>query len=91
MLAKELGMEMKSTRDGAQKLIKAMVELRQKVGLPGSIKEIGIDEGVFMSQLDRLIEYTLASGLSSQKPTPEEVKEIYLKAWEGAEPALPPE
>ncbi|MBU2607801.1 MAG: iron-containing alcohol dehydrogenase [Chloroflexi bacterium] len=91
MLAEELGMEVKSTRDGAQKLIKAMVELRQKVGLPGSIKEIGIDEGVFMSQLDRLIEYTLASGLSSQKPTPEEVKEIYLKAWEGAEPALPPE
>ena len=91
MLAKELGMEVKNTRDGAQKLIAAMGQLRQKVGLPGSIREMGIDEGVFMSRLDQLVEYTLASGLSPQKPTPEEVREIYLKAWAGADPALPPE
>ena len=90
-LAKELGMEVKNTRDGAQKLIAAMGELRKKVGLPGSLKEMGVDEGVFMSRLDQLVEYTLASGLSPQKPSPEEVKEIYLKAWAGADPVLPPE
>ena len=91
MLAKELGMEVKNTRDGAQKLIAAMDELRKKVSLPGSIKEMGIDEGVFMSQLDRLAEYTLASCLSPQKPSLDEAKELYLGAWAGAEPALPPE
>lgn len=89
MLAKELGMEVRNTRDGAQKLIAAVGELRQQVGLPGSIKEMGIDEGIFMSRLDQLAEYTLASGLSAQRPSLDEVKELYLKAWEGAAPGLP--
>ncbi len=88
-LARELGMEVKDTRDGSQKVISAMMELRKKVGLPGSIREMGIDEGEFMSRLDRLVEYTLASGLSQQKPTPEEVREIYLRSWEGSDPILP--
>ena len=91
LLARELGMEVKNTRDGAEKLIAAMVELRKKVGLPGSLQEMGINEDVFMSKLDRLAEYTLASGISLQRPTPDEVKELYLKAWAGAEPVLAPE
>lgn len=88
LLARELDMEVKDTRDGAQKLIAAMGDLRKRVGLPGSIKEMGIDEGVFMSKLDQLAEYTLASGLSPQRPSLDEVKELYLKVWEGAEPKL---
>ena len=84
-------MEVKDTRDGAQKLIAAMGNLRNKVGLPGSIKEMGIDEGVFMSKLDQLAEYTLASGISPQKPSLDEVRELFLKVWEGAEPELSPE
>ena len=91
LLARELGMEVKDTRDGAQKLIAAMGNLRNKVGLPGSIKEMGIDEGVFMSKLDQLAEYTLASGISPQKPSLDEVRELFLKVWEGAEPELSPE
>ncbi len=90
LLARELGMEVKDTRDGTQKLIAAMSDLRKRVGLPGSIKEMGIDEGVFMSKLDQLAEYTLASGLSPQRPSLDEVKELYLKVWEGAEPKLSP-
>ena len=90
MLARELGMEVKDTRDGAQKLIAAMSDLRKRVGLPSSIKEMGIDEGVFMSKLDQLAEYTLASGISPQRPSLEEVKELYLKVWEGSEPNLSP-
>jgi alcohol dehydrogenase class IV len=88
LLARELDMEVKDTRDGAQKLIAAMGDLRKRVGLPGSIKEMGVDEGVFMSKLDQLAEYTLASGLSPQRPSLDEVKELYLKVWEGAEPKL---
>jgi len=90
-LARELGMEVKDTRDGAQKLIAAMGNLRNKVGLPGSIKEMGINEGIFMSKLDQLAEYTLASGISPQRPSLDEVKELYLKVWNGAEPKLSPE
>jgi acetaldehyde dehydrogenase/alcohol dehydrogenase len=90
-LARELGMEVKDTRDGAQKLIAAMGDLRKRVGLPGSIKEMGIDEGVFMSKLEQLVEYTLASGLSPQRPSVDEVKELYLNVWEGTEPELGPE
>ena len=64
--------------------------LRKRVGLPGSLKEMGIDEGAFMSKLDQLAEYTLASGLSPQRPSLDEVKELYLKIWEGTEPKLSP-
>jgi len=88
-LAGELGMGGNDTRDGAQKLITAVADLRQKVGLPGSIKELGVDEDTFMSRLDQLVEYTLASGLSPQRPSPEEVREIYLQAWNGPTPVLP--
>lgn len=88
MLAKELGMEVKNTRDGGQKLIATMGELSRKIGLPGSIQEMGVEEEIFMSQLDQLSEYTLASGLSPQRPSLDEVKELYLKAWAGIEPNL---
>lgn len=91
MLARELGMEVKNTRDGAQKLITAMSELRRKSGLPSAIKEMGIKEGTFMSKLDQLAEYTLGSGISPQRPSLNEVKELYLKAWQETEPRLPPE
>jgi acetaldehyde dehydrogenase/alcohol dehydrogenase len=89
MLAREMGLEVRDTRDGAQKLITAMSELRKQVSLPGSIKEMGISEKVFMSRLDQLAEYTLASGISPQRPSLDEVKELYLKVWEGSEPKLP--
>lgn len=89
MLAKELGMEAKDPRDGVQKLIAAMNELRKKLGLPSSIKEMGIEEGAFMSKLDQLAQYTLASGISPQRPSLDEVKQLYLKVWEGTEPELP--
>ena len=91
MLAKELGLDVKNTRDGAQKLIAAMGELRKKVGLPGSLKEARIEESKLMTDLDNLAQATLDSGVSQQRPTLEEVKDIFIKAWEGAEPALPPE
>ena len=89
MLARELGMEVRDTRDGAQKLIKAMSELRKKVGLPESIKEMGIEAATFKARLNQLAEYTLASGISPQRPSLDEVKELYLRAWEGTEPELP--
>lgn len=91
MLARELGMEVKNTRDGAQKLIAAISGLRKTIGLPSSIKEVGIDEAIFMSKLDQLAEYTLASGISPQRPSLDEVKELYLKVWEGTEPKLSPD
>jgi len=87
-LARELGMEVKDTRDGAQKLIAAMGKLREKISMPRSIKEVGIEEATFMSRLDQLAEYTIASNVSPQRPSLDEVKELFLKAWEGAEPKL---
>lgn len=85
-LARELGITTKDNRDSVRKLIGVFSELRKKVGLPGAIKELGIAEATFMSRLDQLAEYTLASGLSPQRPSPEQVKELFLQAWAGAEP-----
>ncbi len=87
-LAQELGITAKNNRDAVRQLITAVSDLRKKAGLPGSIRELGIDEPTFMSRLDKLVDYTLSSGLSPQRPTREQVREIYLQAWSGAVPKL---
>jgi len=89
MLARELGMEAKDARDRVQKLIVTVSELRKKIGLPGSIKEMGIAEEIFMSRLDQLSQYTLDSGISPQRPSLEDVKQLYLQVWAGTKPELP--
>ncbi len=88
-LAGELGIDIKDARNGVKKLIEDMASLRKKTGLPGSIKEMGIDEGDFMTRLNQLAEYTISSGISPQKPSLEEVKRFYLDVWAGTEPELP--
>ena len=85
-LARELGIHEKNNRDSVRKLITVVSDLRKRARLPGSIKELGIAEGTFMSRLNQLAEYTLASGLSPQRPSPDKVKELYIQAWNGDEP-----
>lgn len=87
-LARELGIKAENNRDAVIRLISTVSDLRKKTGLPASLKEQGIAESALMSQLNKLVEHTLASGLSLQRPTAEQVKEIYLQAWAGAAPKL---
>ncbi len=53
-IAKVLGLPASTPEEGVESYAKAVEELRAKVGIEGSFREIGIDETEFMSSLDTL-------------------------------------
>ncbi len=67
-------------------LVKAIDELKVKLGIPMSIKDAGVDEKDFMAGLDQLTEDAFddqCTGANPRYPLISELKEIYLKAFEG--------
>ena len=64
----------------------AIKQLMRDLNMPMSIKECGIDENVFMSNLDALAEHAhddQCTGANPKYPTVEEIKELYKKAYYG--------
>lgn len=53
-IAKVLGLPASTPEEGVESYAKAVEELRAKVGIEGSFREIGVDETAFMSSLDTL-------------------------------------
>jgi acetaldehyde dehydrogenase/alcohol dehydrogenase len=53
-IAKELGLPASTPEEGVESYAQACSDLRARLGMPGSFKEMGIDEGVFMGSLDAL-------------------------------------
>ena len=88
-LAQALGLDAANDKEAAERLIAWLARLRKEIGIPSSIKETGIDEAKFMANLDKIAENAIATGIAPKEMTPEEVKAIYLKAWEGAKVQLP--
>lgn len=67
-------------------LIKAIEDLKEKVGIPKSIKEAGVSEKKFYAQLDELAEQAFddqCTGANPRYPLISEIKEIYIRAFEG--------
>jgi len=87
-LARRLGLEPANDRDAAEKLIAEVEHLKKQVGMPSSIKETGLDEKGFMAKLDMLAQNTLGGRVGPSGPTLEDIKDLYLKAWEGAKVQL---
>lgn len=76
-------------------LIKAIDELKAKVGIPKSIKEFGVPEAKFFASLDNMSEQAFddqCTGANPRYPLISELKEIYIKAFKGKEaPQAPKE
>ena len=69
-------------------LIKAIDELKAKVGIPKSIKEFGVAEGKFYASLDTMSEQAFddqCTGANPRYPLISELKEVYIKAFKGKE------
>ncbi|WP_372846884.1 bifunctional acetaldehyde-CoA/alcohol dehydrogenase [Pontiella sp.] len=67
-------------------LIKAIDDLKKKLNIPMSIKEAGVDEKVFMANLDQLAEDAFddqCTGANPRYPLISELKELYVKAFQG--------
>ncbi len=77
-----------TNEEKVENLIRAIDELKEKIGIKKTIKDYGVDEKVFLEKLD---EMSLAAfddqctGANPRYPLVEEIKEMYLKAYYGGE------
>ncbi len=78
-----------------ESLIKAINELKARVGIKETIKDYGIDETDFLNRLDDMVEQAFddqCTGANPRYPLMSEIKQMYLNAYYGkhfAEPEMP--
>ncbi len=85
-VADYLGIKGKTNEDKLENLIKALDELKEKVGIKATIKDYGIDETEFLSKLDDMVEQAFddqCTGANPRYPLMSEIKEMYLNAYYG--------
>lgn len=81
-----LGLSGKTDEEVLDKLIVEIGKLKEKVGLKKTIKEYGIKEADFMATLDEMVENAFndqCTGANPRYPLMKEMKEMYLKAYDG--------
>ena len=84
--ARFLGFSGSSAEESVDNLIEAIKTLMKDIGLPSSIKECGVDEAVFMSNLRKLSENAhddQCTGANPRYPLVEEIMELYKRAYYG--------
>ena len=85
-VADELGLGGNNDDEKVELLLKAVDELMDKIQLPKSIKDFGVDEQTFMDNLDNLVELAFddqCTGANPVYPLMEEIKKIYIDAYYG--------
>lgn len=73
-----------SDNEKVELLIKAIKELQGAINLPSSIKEAGINEGIFQDTLDDMSEQAFddqCTGANPRYPLISEIKELYNKSY----------
>ena len=87
-VADYLGIKGKNDTEKLENLIKAVNELKEKVGIKKTIKEYGIDEKDFLDRLDDMVEQAFddqCTGANPRYPLMSEIKQMYLNAYYGVE------
>ena len=87
-VADYLGLGGNTNEEKLENLIKAIDELKEKIGIKKTIKEYGIDEKDFLDNLDAMVEQAFddqCTGANPRYPLMEEIKEMYLNAYYGGE------
>ena len=85
-LAKKIGLEVKDTEDGVEKLIDMVNEMNEKLSIPKSFKEYGIDEETYMNKLDSLANHAFEDQCTTANPRlplVTELKKILVDAYYG--------
>ena len=81
-----LGIAGKNDDEKFENFLKAIEELKDKVGIKKTIKDYGIDEKDFLATLDEMVENAFddqCTGANPRYPLMSELKEMYLKAYYG--------
>ncbi|MDD4839837.1 MAG: bifunctional acetaldehyde-CoA/alcohol dehydrogenase [Clostridia bacterium] len=85
-VADYLGVKGKNDSEKLDNLIKAIEELKTKVGIKKTIKDYGIDEKDFLDRLDAMVEQAFddqCTGANPRYPLMSEIKQMYLNAYYG--------
>ncbi len=94
-VADYLGLGGKTDKEKFENLIKAVNNLKVKVGIKKTIKDYGIDEKNFLNRLDEMTEQAFddqCTGANPRYPLMSEIKQMYLNAFYGgyfAEKSMP--
>ncbi|MBQ7412056.1 MAG: bifunctional acetaldehyde-CoA/alcohol dehydrogenase [Clostridia bacterium] len=85
-IADYLGIKGDNDEQKLEGLIKAINELKERVGIKASIKDYGVDEKVFLDSLDEMTEQAFddqCTGANPRYPLMAEIKQMYLNAYYG--------
>ena len=94
-IADYLGLGGTTDSEKLENLIKAINDLKATVGIKNTIKDYGVDEKVFLDNLDEMVEQAFddqCTGANPRYPLMSEIKEMYLNAYYGkhfTEKAMP--
>ena len=81
-----LGNKKSTDDDRVELLIEAIVDLKNTLEIPKSIREWGVDKKTFMKNLDQLVRLAYddqCTGANPVYPLMSDIKQIYLDAFEG--------
>ena len=85
-VAEYLGLGGKDDDQKVENLIKAVNDLKKRVGIKETIRDYGVDEKYFLDTLDDMTEQAFddqCTGANPRYPLMSEIKEMYLKAYYG--------
>lgn len=87
-VAENLGLGGNDDNEKLENLIKAIDELKEKIGIKKTIRDYGVSEEDFLKTLDQMSEDAFddqCTGTNPRYPLISELKDIYLKAYYGGE------
>jgi acetaldehyde dehydrogenase/alcohol dehydrogenase len=87
-VADYLGLGGNTSEEKLENLIKAIDELKEKIGIKKTIRDYGVDEQEFLDRLDDLSKQAFddqCTGANPRYPLIEEIKEMFLEAYYGGE------
>ena len=85
-IADALGIKGKNDSEKLENLIKAVNELKERVGIKKTIRDYGVDEKDFLARLDAMTEQAFddqCTGANPRYPLMSEIKQMYLNAYYG--------
>ncbi|MGG7057470.1 bifunctional acetaldehyde-CoA/alcohol dehydrogenase [Clostridium nigeriense] len=85
-IADHLGLGGSTEEEKVELLIKAVEKLQAQVNMPKTIKEAGVSETKFYETLDEMVEQAFddqCTGANPRYPLMSELKEMYVRAYEG--------
>ena len=85
-VAEHLGLSGKNDEEKLEALISKIDELKEKIGIKKTIKDYGVDEKVFLDNLDEMTEQAFddqCTGANPRYPLMSEIKQMYFNAYYG--------